>query len=131
MSENKQTKVPKSVSDWTRDTFDKAVRELIANNLIDVEVIEARPFWTMENTIVIGQIREANEPTVFWWVICGDLPTDHISSEVAATPQDVARYFAMKWQLDAEKQSDSSESARLTQKAEELFELTEIEDIWQ
>ena len=131
MSENKQIKIPKSVSDWTRDTFDKAVRELIANNLIDVEVIEARPFWTMENTIVIGQVREVNEPTVFQWVICGDLPTDHISSKAAATPQDVARYFAMKWQLDAEKQSDLSESARLTQKAEELFELTEIEDIWQ
>ncbi len=132
MSESEQNKIPPSVSAWTRETFDKAVRQLIAGGLIDVEVIEARPFWTLEDQIVIGQVREANASVVFHWVICGAVPTDHIGSELAATPRDVARHLSLKWQLDADRPGiDPSEAERLRQSAELLYGLTERDDIWQ
>jgi hypothetical protein len=131
MPENDQPNIPESDSAWARKVFDKAVRELIANNLIDIEVFEARPSWTMANQIVIGQVREVNSSTIFSWVICGDLPTDHINSDVAATPRDAARHFSLKWQLDATRLTEPSASERLIQKAELLYELSESENIWQ
>lgn len=131
MSEKDQTKTRRSISEWTRETYDKAVRELIANDLIDVEVFEARPTWALEDQIVIGQVREVNSSTMFRWVICGQVPTDHISSDVAATPRDVARHFSMKWQLDGERLAEPSVAADLAQKAEFLYELTENDSLWQ
>ncbi len=131
MPEKDQPDIPESESAWARTVFDKAVRELIASNLIDIEVFEARPSWTLAKQIVIGQVREINASTLFSWVICGDLPTDHISSDVAATPRDVARHFSLKWQLDATRQTEPSASEHLSLKAEQLYELAENEDIWQ
>jgi hypothetical protein len=130
MPERDQSKMPESVSKWARAEFDKAVRNLIAGNLVDIDVIEARPVWALENRVVIGQIREANESTVFRWIICGDLPTDHIGSELAATPRDAARHFSLKWQLDAARQTDPSVAEPLADKAELLYELAENGDIW-
>jgi len=131
MSEKDQTKIPRSVSEWAHESFDKAVRELIANELIDVEVFEARPAWTLEDRVVIGQVREVNSTSIFSWVICGEVPTDHISSDVASSPRDVARHFSLKWQLDAERQAEPAEKARLTQMAELLYELAENDSLWQ
>jgi hypothetical protein len=131
MTDSEQSTIPESVSAWTREVFDKAVRDLIANKLIDVEVIEARPYWAAEDRIVIGQVREANTSAAFRWVICGNVPTDHVDPAVAAAPRDVARYFSMKWQLDAERVQDSAAAERLVKSAEMLFELVEQEDIWQ
>ena len=131
MPEKDQPDISESESAWARKVFDKAVRELIANELIDIAVFEARPSWTLAKQIVIGQVREINSPTLFSWVICGDVPTDHISSDVAATPRDVARHFALKWQLDATRQTEPSASELLSLKAEQLYSLTENEDVWQ
>jgi len=131
MAENDQAEIPESDSVWARTVFDKAVRELIANNLIDIEVFEARPSWMVANQVVIGQVREVNSTAIFSWVICGDLPTDHISSDLAATPRDAARHFSLKWQLDATRQTDPLAGERLSQKAELLYDLAENEDIWQ
>ncbi|HJP52041.1 MAG TPA: DUF4826 family protein, partial [Pseudomonadales bacterium] len=40
----------------------------------------------------------------FIWVISGpDVSTDHIDGNLAASPRDAARHFAMKWQMDAER----------------------------
>ena len=35
------------------------------------------------------------------WALLCDLPTDTLESSQAASPRDVARHFALKWQLDA------------------------------
>ena len=131
MNDIEKGKIPETVSAWTRQTFDKAVRDLIASNLIDVEVIEARPSWVSADQVVIGQVREANTSAIFRWVICGNVPTDHVDPSVAATPRDVARYFSMKWQLDAERLDDAAEADGLIKNAELLFELVENEGIWQ
>lgn len=130
MSENEKATMSEPARKWMRETFDTAIRELIAGGLIEVEVIEARPTWALEGQAVIGQIREANASSLFRWVICGDVPTDHIGSEVAATPRDAAKHFSMKWQIDAERQSATSEAGRLVTKAEQLFELTEMDELW-
>lgn len=131
MSEEMQNTPDKPLSEWTRETFDRGVREIIDLGVLDAAVVEARPSWALPGSIVIGQIREANEPTVFTWVICGDLPTAHLGSAAATTPRDVARHFSLKWQLDAAQNADPAVAKTLVAKAEALYDLVDDESLWQ
>jgi hypothetical protein len=65
-------------SEWTQEILDKAVRETSELGIFADQLVEARPVWSVPNKVMIGQVRLANEPTTFVWIICGDLPTDHI-----------------------------------------------------
>lgn len=40
---------------------------------------------------------KARPEWVGWWVICGDLPTDHTSSADIKCPQDAVRAIAKEW----------------------------------
>ncbi|MFQ3209387.1 MAG: hypothetical protein ACI9HU_000876, partial [Colwellia sp.] len=37
-----------------------------------------------------------------YWVLCGDLPSDHNSIDVAPNAREAIRHFALKWQMQAE-----------------------------
>ncbi|WP_406667534.1 DUF4826 family protein [Gallaecimonas sp. GXIMD1310] len=37
-----------------------------------------------------------------FWVISGDLPSDHVSVKTCASARDALRHFSMQWQLKAE-----------------------------
>lgn len=118
-------------SEWVRQTFDEAVQEIVDLGIVDGQFVEARPSWALPENVVIGQIRGANESTTFRWVICGDLPTDHVSSDAATTPRDAARHFSLKWQLDATRADDPSDANSLAANAEALYELVEDDSLWQ
>jgi len=135
----------KPASDWIREILDKAVREIAELGVMADELVEARPVWSVPNKIMIGQVRVANEPTTFIWIICGDLPTDHISSTVASTAREALRHFSLKWQLDASRYDDpatrkafgldetqdwSRFTKQLIAKAEELYAMAEDEGLW-
>jgi len=130
MSEEMQNTADEPLSEWTRETFDRGVREIIDLGVLDAAVVEARPSWALPDSIVIGQIRETDVPTSFTWVICGDLPTAHLGSAAAATPRDVARHFSLKWQLDAARNTDPTVAETLVAKAESLYELVQDESLW-
>jgi hypothetical protein len=146
MSENSQSHEHQGAADWTSNTLDTAVNELMQRGLIKFEMLEARSIWTLPYRLMIGQIRDANDTSSVKWIIAGGAPVDCIDGSVAATPREAARYFAMKWQLDAARYRDPSvqESLNpemkqgwdqlgttLAQQAEALYELTEIESHWQ
>jgi len=131
MSDDNQDEAGDALSQWSRDTFDKAVHQIIDLGIIDGAFVEARPSWTLPNIVVIGQVREANDSATFTWIICGDLPTDHLGSAAAATPRDAARRFSLKWQLDATRTKDSAVADTLIAKAEELYEIVEDDSLWQ
>lgn len=130
MSEGKQNQTHETLSPWARDTFDKAVRNIIDLGIIDGAFVEARPAWALPDNVVIGQLRDANEPTSFIWVISGEMPTDHIASNVAATARDAARHFSLKWQMDAAHTKNSAVANMLVAKAEQLYEIVEDDNLW-
>ncbi|MGI9236005.1 MAG: DUF4826 family protein [Woeseiaceae bacterium] len=131
MSEGKKNEADATLSPWARDTFDRAVRNIIDLGIIDGAFAEARPAWAQPDNVVIGQLRDANEPTSFIWVISGEVPTDHITSDVAATARDAARHFSLKWQMDAAHTKNSAVSNMLVAKAEQLYEIVEDDNLWQ
>jgi hypothetical protein len=130
---------------WAREKLDEAVEEMMRLGIVTDVLVEARPAWTLPNKIMIGQVRDASDPTTFKWVISGEVPTDYLDSAVASTPREAARHFAMKWHLDAEryqdpsvqktlgldpKQSSDHIGRSLTDKAEALFALVDDENLW-
>ena len=134
-----------SASSWIRSTLDKAVRDISDLGVIPDELIEARHVWSLPGKVMIGQVRQANEPAIFVWFISGDLPTDHIGPSAAATAREAMRNFSIKWQLDAERYKDPATrkahgldesrdwglmTKKLVTKAEELYAMAEDDKLW-
>ena len=56
------------------------------------------PAWHVAPYVSAWAIESKARPEwVGWWVICGDLPTDHISSAGARCPRDAVRAIAKEW----------------------------------
>jgi len=131
--------------DWIRTTLDKAVRDISDLGIIPDELIEARAVWSVPGKVMIGQVRQANEPAIFVWFISGDLPTDHIGPTAASTAREALRNFSLKWQLDAARYADPATrkahgldesrdwnlmTKKLVAKAEELYAMAEDDRLW-
>ena len=145
MSENLQSG-DGSVIDWARELMDEAMEEMMSRGVITATLPEAKPVWALPYQIMIGQVRDSYEQTSSIWVIAGEVPTDHVGTDVAPTPREAARHFALKWQLDAARYQDPSVQKELgpeqketwdqmgeslAQTAEALFELVADDNLWQ
>lgn len=71
-----------------------------------------------------------------FWVLCGDLPSDHSSVDVAPNAREALRHFALKWQMQAENllQANNEEQKDFAQlligRAEGLYKLSNDESVW-
>jgi SAM-dependent methyltransferase len=113
---------------WIKQQLDQAVHELMDRGIVESVLVEAKPAWALPLRVMIGKIREKDQAGGFDWFICGEVPTDHLHSSMAATPRDAAKHFALKWQLDAARQEDNE---RLAEKAEILFGFVNEDSLWQ
>ena len=113
---------------WTRQRLDMVVDDVMQMGLFESNLLEARPAWSFPFALLICQVREQGESGRFALTISGDIPTDYLNSEAAATPREAARHFAMKWQLDAARKEEPD--AALVERAESLFELINNDFLW-
>ena len=145
MMENSKNNGSNELSAWKRARLDEAVEEISSHGILQDVLVEARPAWTLPLRIMIGQVRDSGDPSNSQWFICGEIPTDYIDSAVAKTPQEAARHFALKWQLDAARYQDPSVqktlgldpaqdwdkfSNKLAEQAESLYALVEDQNLW-
>lgn len=71
-----------------------------------------------------------------FWVLCGDLPSDHSSIDVAPNAREALRHFSLKWQMQAEnllqaKNKEQNEFAHLLiGRADGLYKLFNDEKLW-
>ena len=71
-----------------------------------------------------------------FWVLCGDLPSDHSSFDVAPNAREALRHFSLKWQMQAENllQANTDEQNNfanlLIGRAEGLYKLYNDESLW-
>jgi hypothetical protein len=119
---------------------------MLKTKAISGAAIDAAPMWAKPYKILIAKVWDATQKSAFIWTIAGeDAVTDHVTGAVAANPQEAARHFALKWQMDAErlravaqekapagqdKQFVDEYANRLVQKAEALYEMTTHDEIW-
>ena len=102
---------------------------------------QARGAWAITDVVIVTHIWSQSDPSRAYWVISGpEFPTDHVEHSVAATPREAVRRFALSWQLQSErtKSFDKGDgrmdwegaAAELQKRAEQLYEMTEQDDLW-
>ena len=132
---------------WYTALLGDTVQEMIKAGVVIGIAIEARPVWAAPGEILIAQVWNASNKSEFVWTISGEkFATDHITGSLATAPREAARHFALKWQVDADhllnliknkapdektEEQMQGQATELTQYAESLYELTNLEDIWE
>lgn len=146
MTESNAEKEKLKLRDWYKPLLDTVVQEMLKRNAVAGAAVEASPVWILPYKILIAKAWGMGQKTRFIWTISGEsVITDYIAGNMAATPKDAARHFALKWQMDADRlravgkskgptgdaQSQMSNYAdKLIQDAEFLYDLTERDEAW-
>lgn len=121
---------------WVRTQFQKANEYLATKGIIpdNVAVSESR---YLPPLVAIWKLNTRDAKS--FWVISGDLPTDHMPLSAAPNAREVMRSFALHWQLKAEQiaQAGFSDQTQvdfanlLVKRAEGLYDLFDNEQLWQ
>jgi hypothetical protein len=146
MTEKQNTANASELKSWYKRLLDHVVNEMLRAGVVSGAAVEAAPIWVLPQQILIAQVWGAGQKSSFIWTISGDgAIMDHIAGSVAATPRDVARHFALKWQMDAEqlhrvaRRKTASErdakqietyAERIVQCSERLYDLAGRDGIW-
>ena len=83
-----------------------AQQQQVADYLRRLEIfdtdITGEWLWIIPHRAMLGRVwPKHGAPNPKLWVITGVVPTDHAEAGAAKTCREAARYFAMKWQLEA------------------------------
>ena len=94
----------------------KAQQQQVADYLRRLEVfdtdITGEWLWIIPHRAMLGRVwPKHGAPNPKLWVITGIVPTDHAEAGAAKTCREAARYFAMKWQLEAARLGKGTGSA--------------------
>jgi hypothetical protein len=74
------------------------VEEYLVGEAVTHGVIGERPAWHVAPHVSVWAIESSRSPgSVGWWVICGDLPTDYVSSDGIRHPREAVRAIARRW----------------------------------
>jgi hypothetical protein len=80
----------------------KEVRGFLAGESVRHGRIGSWPAWQVEPYVSVWAVESLARPgRVGWWVICGDLPTDYVSSARIKHPRTALRAFAKRWRAVA------------------------------
>lgn len=123
-------------AEWIRSQFQKANQYLAGKGIIpdNVAVTESR---YLPPLVAVWKLNTKNKQA--FWVISGDLPTDHMPFSAAADARDAMRSFSLNWQLKAENIINSNAVDKtqqefanlLVSRAQGLYELFENDSLWQ
>ncbi len=118
---------------WVREQYQVATKYLAEQGLVtnSVAVEDSRyliPF------LAIWKLKILDGKS--FWVICGDLPTDHSNASVAPNAREALSHFSYKWQIQAENLLKSADKEQhkfaqlLIGRAEGLYGLHQKDDLW-
>lgn len=120
--------------EWVREQYQVATKYLAERGVVtdSVKVEDSRYLVPL---LALWKLKALDGKR--FWVLCGDLPSDHSDVDVASDARDALRHFALKWQMQAEGilASDAKEQESfahlLISRAEGLYKLYEDEALWQ
>lgn len=146
MVEDKAPAATDELKNWYKPLLDATVSRLIKAGVLTGAAVEAAPMWAEPNRILIAKAWGTGQQGQFFWAITGeDYISDHVPGSMAKTPQEAARHFALKWQMDADRlqamagrQGVSEKTAKhlqvhrekLIRQAEHLHDLSTLDEIW-
>jgi len=128
---------------WIRQEHGK-VLEYASRNILDLSRIRQNDSAILPPFIAIWLVESKSHSKGFW-IITGDLPSDHIVGDSAQSARDAIKHFALKWHLKAEninieleKEASETESYNskkefaeiLIAKADGLYQCAARDDLW-
>lgn len=121
---------------WSKEAYQRATGFLAEKGVV-TETVSMENSRYLAPVIAIWKLKSTDGK--WFWVICGDVPTDLLTEESADDPRSAVRAFSMRWQLQAENIRANSEAdktqlefaALLQGRAEGLYQLFENETLWQ
>ena len=86
------------------NAWHEACRDRVAQYLKDQGVVHGRigegPAWSVPGVMSVWAVESGRAPgRVGWWVLCGDGPTDYVSSKDIRSPREAVRAIAQRWQV--------------------------------
>jgi hypothetical protein len=122
-------------SEWVRIQFQKANQYLAEKGILpdNVAVSESRYLTPL---MAVWKITAQDRKQ--YWVISGDLPTDHMPLSAAQDAREAVRAFSLSWQLKAEQVMNSGSIDKtkadfanlLVHRAHGLYDLFNKEELW-
>jgi hypothetical protein len=123
------------VNDWVRSQFQKANLHLAEKGVL-MDSVAVQDSRYLPPYVAVWKINALDKQS--YWVISGDLPTDHIELKAAENARDALRAFSFRWQIKAQQLVDAGIEAQtaadyanlLVNRAQSLYQLFESEKIW-
>ena len=87
-------------AEWHKGQQERVAEYLRNLQMFDTDIAgEWR--WIIPHRGMIGRVWPKHSESPKLWIITGIVPTDHVEGGAAQTCRDAARYFALKWQMEA------------------------------
>ncbi|MDH3266907.1 MAG: DUF4826 family protein [Gammaproteobacteria bacterium] len=147
MTESNEDAEREALESWYKHLLDNVVKEMVRIKAVSGVAVQAAPMWVSPYQILIAKVWGVGHENDFIWTISIDkLIADYLAGSLATSPQQVARHFSLKWQMDADRlaalelNKTSGENAdermqayskRLIAHAESLYDLANRDEIWQ
>ncbi len=122
--------------EWVRTQFQKANEYLASKGILpdNVAVSDSRylpPYFA------VWKLNTKDKKA--FWVISGDLPTDHMAVSAAANAREAVRAFSLHWQLKAQQimdagvieQTQKDFANLLINRAHNLYDMFNADELWQ
>uniref|UniRef100_A0A486XY30 DUF4826 domain-containing protein n=1 Tax=Rheinheimera sp. BAL341 TaxID=1708203 RepID=A0A486XY30_9GAMM len=123
-------------AEWVRTQFQKANEHLASKGILPDNVVVADSRY-LPPFFAVWKLNTKDKQT--YWVISGDVPTDHMALSAAKDAREAVRAFSLHWQLKAQQIIDSGINDKtkqdfanlLIKRAHGLYEMFEKDALWQ
>ena len=119
---------------WIREQYQVATKYLAEKGIV-TDSVKAEDSRYLVPLLALWKLTSIKGEK--FWVLCGDLPSDHSSIDVAPDAREALKHFSLKWQMQAEnllkaKDKEQTDFAHLLiGRAEGLYKLCEDDSLWQ
>ena len=139
-TEQKKQEQPRALTQeeniaWQRESFQNAQKHLASKGIMPKTIIEKDSRY-LSPFFAVWKIKSENGK--IYWVISGQLPTDHIEVSAAASAREAIRYFSFHWQMKAEQimQIGARDKTQvdfanlLVNRAHGIYEFYQKDELW-
>ncbi len=131
--EQKQEMTVEQQQQWIREQYQVATKYLATQGLVTDSVVVEESRYLVP-IMSIWKLKALDG--CYFWVICGDLPSDHNAFDAAPNAREAVRHFSFKWQMQADnllKTGDKEQEGfakLLIGRAEGLYDMYQQEKLW-
>ena len=120
---------------WQRGCFQTVQKYLAEKGIMPKSVVEQDSRF-LAPICAMWKFKAQNGKT--YWVVTGQLPTDHAEVGAASDARDAMRYFSLQWQLKADQimsagardKTQADFANLLVKRAHGLYELYDNDKLW-